>query len=332
LPLYISEAAIREYFCHEVAEALCIIKSNVEKKAVTPTIALGLIKQHLQPLIPTEHHDVIAKIRMPSWQDIHYPYMVFTSRSAESDGPLDQIAMAFKTIWMHTKSPPRDFPDFDVIEVTYFFLMYDYIDRPVRINRHPGNNKKIDPFLFCKYCWRQPVPKRALCPHHAAGGDEFLAGVRESKTHAMTLASRRREGMRQKEIFDKTVNRLLTYEVTRFHKSLFTAKILLPETSIMRWLKRRRPTIAKLLPGGKNKITDENVVNQLLEILHGTESLHGSTLQRYIEINDHIRAYPFLIWPMLIRAEAWFLARNELQSGWGGRRAGAGRKALSKSD
>lgn len=142
---------------------------------------------------------------------------------------------------------------------------------------------------------------------------------------ALAAAARYKSGVRQKERFDKEVNRILTKEVTEFHEGLFTPVVLFPEQNIAAWLTERRPLLWQLLGERQQELNDGNAVSMLLGLLHSPDGLPPKAYQIYRQINRHLHAHPLLIWPMLIRAEGWYRCRGKVRRQWGGKRSGAGR-------
>ena len=60
MPLYIDDTEIEFRFCAPVAQGLKAIKSEMQGRAVTPSLALSLMKKYFQPLIPECHQDVLG--------------------------------------------------------------------------------------------------------------------------------------------------------------------------------------------------------------------------------------------------------------------------------
>jgi len=316
MPLYLERSAIHTGFSPPVAEAMLKIAAAMESKAVTPSLAARLIKDHLLPLIPEEHRDVFKLGKPVSWDDIHhvFPTLVFAGEGKHRR--LTEVGAAVKFIWEHTKSPPREFVFQNSIEITYFFQMCSHLNLQVEHLRYLDSGA-IDLFHFCKYCWRQAVPERAICPVHMvgskhAGSDQGFLQYKEAR--------------RQQPIFETLLNRILTRETMAFHESGFTEQILLPESGIKEWLALRRPHIRDTLALEWEEVSDDAIVGLLLDTLHNAGEMAFSMQHAYRQINATISSHQVMIWPMLLRAEAWLEARNTLRAAWGGPRQGAGRK------
>src|SRR5690606_6678346 len=135
---------------------------------------------------------------------------------------------------------------------------------------------QVDPFNFCVLCWRHPLPGRKLCAEHAPGPPlQKDEGVRRA------AAARYKSGVRQRKSFDNAVNRILTREVTEFHKSLFTAVVLFPAQGIAEWLNQRRPLLWQWLGKQQLALNDENPVEVLLGLLHDPAGLPPKAQQCY---------------------------------------------------
>lgn len=327
MPLYLDSSVIEASFSEPVAEALLAIKAAMDGKPATPSLAARLIKDHLLPLIALEHRDMFTPGKAPSWDDIAHAYPTLVFRSEGQKGILTEVASAINAIWTYTKSPPRDVVISDLIEVSHFFHLCDHLKIPVKHLRYQ-HGTSFDLFRFCKYCWRRPVPGRSICPVHTLGSNH-VSGIgphSETNHHSDLGFLEYKEGKRQRERFDAAVNDILTREVMEFHDSNFTAQILLPAAGIKDWLALRRPHLRAALALEWASATDETVIDILIKALHNPGRMAFSVQQAYDQANAMFSNNPILIWPMLLRAEAWLVARQERHDNWGGQRMKAGRK------
>lgn len=323
MPLYVNDEAILAQFPDiRIVHALQQIKDQTSATAVTPALAQQLIRRYLQPLASTEDQIIFEKKRNASWDSIFFLYVDIGFCSEHNDN-LWQVACAVKLLHAHTVQPPRDLV-FAPIEVNTFFQLCNYLHLPMQSVRYPNGNKDLDPLRFCVLCWRQPLPGRQLCGHHTPSGPERL------EDDARSASARYKAGIRQKELFEKTINRILTRETIEFHESSFQAQTLLPEHGIALWLADRRPAVWRELCRYKYDFTDENAIRSLLDYLHSPYGLTNKAKVLYRAINEHIELHPALIWPMLIRAEGWYQSRDLKEKNWGGHRAGSGRPELAK--
>lgn len=154
-------------------------------------------------------------------------------------------------------------------------------------------------------------------------GTVKVSGVvgKEASTHT----SRRKQAARQKSQFDTAIREMTTNEVLEFHNSNFDADVLFPTSTRCDWLAKRRPNVWRLLSEAETEITDENIVSLLLKLLHNPPDRNESVRRVYDGVNQILLLKPELIWPMVLRAEAWHKVRNEVQQGRGGLRNNAGR-------
>lgn len=318
MPLYVDDKDIASGFTNAtVVEALRSIAAIALDDAITPALALRLIRRYLRPLAPVEGQAAFDKKRKASWDSIFFLYVDLASLS-ENDNDLWQIACAVKLVHSHTTHPPRDLK-FLPIEVNSFLELSGRLRQTIEAIRYPAGNRAIDPLRFCTLCWRQPFPGRTLCGHHAPSGPERF------KDDERPAAARYKEGVRQKNLFETTVNRILTRETIEFHESSFKAQVLFPERAIAAWLIERRPAVWRELRGYQDEMVDENAVRILLATLHNSDALPVKAQMLYRVINEHLLSHPALIWPMLVRAEGWYQSRETMVENWGGKRRGAGR-------
>ncbi|MHB9799952.1 hypothetical protein ACYCAX_19315 [Pseudomonas sp. MT3] len=185
--------------------------------------------------------------------------------------------------------PPRTFTFPTVVEVTYFISLCNQLRMPVQSQVRSDSGLQVDPFNFCTLCWRHPLPGRKLCVDHSPSSPR-----RANADGQRAAAARYKSGARQRERFDKAVNRILTREVTEFHEGLFTPAVLFPEHGIAEWLNQRRPLLWQWLGEGQLMLNDENAVKALLGLLHNPEGLSPKAQQFYRQINQQLRTYPCL--------------------------------------
>lgn len=323
MPLYVDDEVILARFTNvEVVHALLSIKAAASASAVTPALAQKLIHRYLRPLASTEGQSIFDNKKKASWNSIYFLYVALGFCS-QHDADLEQVACAVKLVHSHTKQPTRDL-EFAPIEVNSFIQYCGYLDLPIEVIRYPNERRNIDPLSFCELCWRQPLPGRKLCGHHAPS-DPMLLGNDTRKA-----AARYKAGMRQKELLEKTINRILTDETIKFHESQFQEPLLFPDQDIASWLKERRPAVWRELGRDQHELTDKNAINILLGLLHNSEGLPNQAKSLYGIVNMHIESHPALIWPMLLRAEGWFQSRELMERSRGGKRPGAGRPKQAK--
>lgn len=325
MPLYVSDAQIDARFRPDVARALRAIKGAMEGRAVTPAVAMGLVKAHLLPLVSEAHHGIFHKRRAASWDGLFFIYADLGFCCA-TEHPLVDVMAAVRLIHSQTKVTPREFQFPTSVEVTYFFHVCGYLKVPTERWRRIAGHPYIDPFRFCTFCWRQPLPRRNLCAIHASSGQLEVLPEHSIETVHRPPAARYRAGARERMLFDTIANRLLTREVTEFHQSGFEAPFLIPATQVGNWLAERRPAVWQALSAWQSTLADDTVTATLLKLLQGPGAFPLPIRRHYEIVNRHYLQYPSMIWPMLLRAEALLRARIERKQRWGGHRPGAGRK------
>ena len=60
MPLYVDDETIDKRMCAPVACALKAIRNEMQNHAVTPSLALSLIKKHFLPILPVEYHAPVS--------------------------------------------------------------------------------------------------------------------------------------------------------------------------------------------------------------------------------------------------------------------------------
>jgi hypothetical protein len=146
-----------------VASALLAIKKDMQGRAVTPTLALSLIKKYLQPLMPGEDKDILESLRQVTWEDLHWTYAEIIFRGGQPTGLLADIGVSIDLICTFTTNPPREFPSPESVEVFNFMQICEHLNTPISKDIRYSDARKFDVFNTCKYCWRQPVPGRLIC-------------------------------------------------------------------------------------------------------------------------------------------------------------------------
>ncbi|OAM51313.1 hypothetical protein A7981_11345 [Methylovorus sp. MM2] len=323
MPLYIDDEIIDKRICASVAYALKAIKYEMQDYAVTPSLALALIKKYFLPLLPGEYHDSFLKLKQVSWGKLHWSYSGLISMSFKAGDLrelLEDIAACIDWICRYTTLPPREPIVFDNLEVNIFLDIYRFLKIEVAHLRYLDGGK-FDVFKACKYCWRQPVPKRKICVLHTASSKHIaIQSIGNESLDASSHFTNYKEAKRQKVTYDQTINQILTKETLAFHNANFDDPILLPTENIWSWLLERRPFAAQLIIDMNQSTEDDKIINSLLSVLHSPTNLTETLLQPYIKTNQHIKTHPQLIWLMLLRAEAWLITRNMRKSNWGGNR------------
>lgn len=333
MPLYLEDVppqTVSFLLERSIISALNAIALAADKSPVSPSNAWRFALKHLKPLLSDEHHEVFDGRYGMGWDALSIAYADLASRSMGSDEFLMNMATAVKILYRHTTRPPRENLAMSLLEVAYFHQMSDCLTPTIRPLIETGIERNAAVFRFCIGCWRTSNPNRLLCSEHASvvvDGTVKVSGVvgKEASTHT----SRRKQAARQKSQFDAAIREMTTNEVLEFHNSNFAADVLFPATGRCDWLARRRPNVWRLLTEAETAVTDENIVALLLKLLHNPPGRNESVTRVYDGVNQILLLKPELIWPMVLRAEAWHKVRNEVQQGRGGPRKNAGRPKKS---
>jgi hypothetical protein len=321
MPLYLDDEQIKLRLSAPVASALIAIKNEMQSHAVTPSLALSLMKKHFQPLLPLEHQDILSKLTKPTWTDIYWAFPEMVFRGGQPTGLLADIGASIKFIFTFTTIPYRVHHFSEKIEINHFLDVCRSLNIDINLYPRYSDDGKFDVFRACKYCWRQPVPGRLICSTHTAGNKHTaikLEGVRDIPSNSVFTDYK--EGARQKKAYDEAIHTALNREINELYVDEFTIDSLIPPVEVWSWMNIRRPILAQLLLDQKKPIDDQSIIESLLLILHSPTGLTETQLEPYLKANEIIRANPILIWPMLLRAEAWLSVRKNLRSNWGGAR------------
>jgi len=330
MPLYLDNSVILDSYQPPVAYALLRIKAQMEGKNVNPKLAVRLMRQELHPLLDQEHHDILNDLKYPTWRDIHWTYPKMVYRAGPTKYLMLDIARCIWAIYQHTTVPARD-EGFEKPEIQQLLAMSKNAGKDITHLGFIGKDN-FDVLVSCRYCWRQPMPKRVVCTTHA-GGEKFKEdgiGLSES-TKGRSDSALRKEAYRQEELFEKTLNRRLSDEVWQFHDSDFKAQVLIPAKDIWIWLKTNRAEIAQLLIEESLPTDDNSIIDSLIYVLHTPTNLSSVYEQPYLRANEAFRNEPQLMWPMLLRADCWLVTRKEFRKNWGGKRVYKQPQTLVKS-
>lgn len=309
MPFYFHADSVGFMYREDVVDALLKIRAETEEMAITPRLFLSLIRRHLFELLPPIHVEILEPLKNPSWDDLYLIFVELAARSAGQDCLLEEVALAIQLLYKSSRSDQRDslFPRF--LEVNYFLNMHQNAKMPIGDYCQKDKDGNYAIFSFCQYCWRLAIHKKRLCHVHQPSVISSKPGNAEYK-----------EAYRQKSQFDEKIKKLLETEVYEFHDSKFQSDVLFPTVGIAGWLQRRRPLCWKKIEHVSAVNSDQKAVSVLLNEFHGTEGLPISIVKYYQPHNEFIANHPSLIWPMLLRAEAWFQIRNQRHGDWGGAR------------
>lgn len=310
MPLFFEPQSIVVGFPPKVANALFNAQADCGDRRVTPDLALSLIKRHLLPLIPPEHHEPALTLGKPTWHRLSFlmPAYVFAGRE-HGCAELIAIGSAMGAIFEFSRHPPRSPQYSDVAEVSAFLLVYDQLQSPLREACGGTEAGACELYQFCAYCWRRSAAGKSLCDHHAVDGE------RSSASTARYQAGRRLLGA-----FERQRDAMLTREILEFHERDMEVGVIFPDQGLWAWLCERRPHVAEEVQVRAAPWSDEPLVDHIIERLHTFKGPTLTTRQAYDAVNARFRRQPVLLWPLLLRAEAWLAVRNQRRANWGGRR------------
>lgn len=298
MPLFLDDHLIESFSWYGL-EVLYSIQKELADKLVTPTIAFSAIKKWVLPHCDQLAKDLIEQLSQPGWLDLYEMYLKIDYSTTSDE--TREMAEIIELIVTFSKLPPRKVSPRQSLDTTYYLITCE--DRGKNINQIRYTENGLDVFKFCKYCWRHPVPGRYICAHHSAHSSDYLASYRI------------------KQLFDWYTFEKSSLETFEFLDGTNHYPYFLPANGIYNWLLKRRPHLADRLQSGALPLNDKNIVSSLLEMLQPTHEYHWSTLEACKEVNERMLRHPDLIWPMLIRAEAWFELREQINNNWGGGKA-----------
>lgn len=330
MPIYIDDIPLRELGFigdRRVQAALEAICREAGNSPVSSRNCWKYVIKHLAPLLPLEHREAFDSRDDTDWDTLNIAYIDLAGRSMGTDHMLMSMATVVKILFRHTTRPPREEKAFAPLEVAYFHQMSNCIrqhglpESESRQERHP------DVFKFCILCWRTTVPNRLFCAEHgsfAGVGSTTVTGLVGKE--ASTYQARKKQAVRQQPQFVSLIREMTTKEVLEFHNSSFNADVLFPATGRCEWLIRRRPAVWGLLEGARVPLNDENLVENFLSLFHDSSRQVGQVRLGYEAVNSTLIEMPELIWPMVLRAEAWHQVREHVVQKRGGFRKNAGRR------
>lgn len=309
MPIYLQNTLIDLPI--EFADILAKIAMKAKDRAVSPAIALTLLRRYLLPAMHLQHQHFLDVQGQPTWERLAwcYPKMIFASNKG-ADLRLVAAAVVVRAVVQCSKHPPREISSPLSLEVDSFRRMAGYIGLPVGPSVCYLHHRVINLFEFCRYCWRPTIKNGGTCAAHSSNSypNEYSTALGESSV-GYKFAQRLRPA------FEREIHALAKSEELEFHNSDFTSPVFFPIGGIANWMKTRRPCLyASIVSKGGAMVADEESLRNLWS------ALYGAALEPEL-----IRCTPQLLTPITIRAEAWLRASSARPS-WGGKRNGAGPK------
>jgi hypothetical protein len=132
--------------------------------------------------------------------------------------------------------------------------------------------------------------------------------------------------------FNKQLYALVTQEVWRFHNAGLDLGMLHPQDQAFGWLELLRPMVSSQLGSSANFLKDgTRLWQQVVGVLQPLPRNGVKARAEQQAVNQIFLAHPQLLWPVLVRAEAWFRADQARRARWGGVRKNAGRRPSATS-
>lgn len=280
----------------------------VEDRAVTPAVAIKVIREHLVPLLSDVHRPLVSIQGQPSWDKIRalYPALVFASES-QQEQLLAAIGRMIELFVRHTDRPPREieFPPF--IEVFSFSRLCGYLGVPIAKPLLETDEGTEDLYRFCKYCWL-PVRRKDVCAFHTT----IVDGAVDASSQPACVHVSLKQAQRLRTVFEQQVLALATRDEMEFHQSGFGLPALLPSSGLTQWLDARRPHLARLVRNQAG--ASANGLRILSAVLYGEEL--GT------RVVEAIGGAVYLWTPITTRAEGWLTAWAAKSPRGGARRRG----------
>lgn len=276
-------------------DALLRIADAAIGRAVTPGVAMELLRAHLAPSLPPHCAGLFAKKGQPSWDRLSIIYAELLALSRGEDTTLVGAAFVVDVVWRHSARPARELV-FKTVDVSSFLRMAGYAKLAVASVVRLPSGVEVELLRFCKYCWRPARSGAGVCSVH---------GLHDS---ANAIADYKR-AQRLRLGFERELLALATSEELEFHNSGFAAAVFFPHSEPESWLATRRPALAHAI-GSDGDVN----VERLVEFLFGSDQLMPLFIGQ-----------PYMLTPVTLRAEAWLRALRKKGS-WGGHRLGAGAK------
>lgn len=137
MPLYLEPENLRDFYPKEIISAFSAIKTEVANSAITPRIALNLIRKYFMPLDALRFGDLLEVRKKVDWGVIEF-IGVMLIKNGYSRGEEDPLAYA----------------------------VHDFF-RYCRKSKTTEQRLKSDHVLSsCKLCWRHPVTYKNYCLFH----------------------------------------------------------------------------------------------------------------------------------------------------------------------
>lgn len=173
-------------------------------------------------------------------------------------------------------------------------------------------------YRFCKLCFRRRLPGGQLCFEHRPDPD------------SATSLAKYQNGRRLFPGFNDQVHSLATQEVWRFHNADLDLGVLHPQEQAFKWLELHRPMVCSQLECSTNvQRNNARLWRLVVSVLQPLPGVGVKARAEQQAVNQIFLTHPQLLWPVLVRAEAWLRVDQARRASWGGVRKNAGRRPVA---
>lgn len=285
--------------------------SLAERNNVTPDAVLKVLRQHLFPMLTATERLPLEDIRRPTWRDLAALFPEYAFLAGPENVRLHAVAFIIRNsveLFSGRRHPGNVAQN---EEVSGFLLMRRQMRQSVDDICRTSANNDTWLYRFCRLCWRRSAPSGSLCPEHAANKD---------------ASGSYRQAWRQRDRFRTAINEIFSRELMEFHNADLSGQVLYRPGEMSTWLREYRPHVSAFLGLGTKVWPDDELIPLIIANLHTIQSDSHQTQQDHDEVGRVFLQRPDLLWPVLIRAEAWLQVRATTREKWGGARSGAGRR------
>lgn len=298
------------------------IQDDISKlRSVSPGSLLTVLRRRLEPVLRPEEQQVLHPPGRATWQGLWAMYPAFVFRGGPQGWREHEVAAVILRVLESLQGPTRAIQDrVGLYEAKAFLQMRKQANYGVFIPHvHPAEPSFQDFWLyrFCRLCYRRKLPGGQLCFEHRPAPD------------VPTAQARYQSGRRLFPSFNEHVRCLTTQEVWRFHEAELDLNVLYPKDQALRWLAQHRPLVfAQLGVGAGSTLDDTRLWRMVISHLQPLPNDGVKARAEQQAANQVFLAHTQLLWPVLVRAEAWFMADQARRAHWGGVRKNAGRPPM----
>lgn len=297
-----------------------ILEDISRLRSVGPGGVLAVLRERLGPLLSEAELQLLQIPGRATWQALWSLYPAFVFLGGPQGRREHENAVVIAHVLESISGARRARQDHaELFEAKVFRQMCEQAASLKKAPPlHPIGPSFQDVWLyrFCKLCFRRRLPGGQLCFEH-----------RPDPESAAALA-KYQSGRRLLPNFHEQVRALTTQEVLRFHDSDLDLGILHPRENAFRWLEEHRPMVcAQLGASASGQRNDERIWRAVVNVLQPLPRDGAMARAEQQAVNEVLAAQPQLLWPVLVRAEAWFRADQARRSRWGGVRENAGRRS-----